>query len=296
MEDVAFIGLGTMGLPMATNLLKEGRNVRGFDLSSDATGAFVSAGGVAGESIADTVADAGVVITMLPTTEIVKDTYLNAEGVLCHCRKDALLIDSSTIDVETARELNTAAAEAGNGMLDAPVSGAMAAAQQGSLVFMVGGSQDDFDRAQSVFAGMGRESIYIGSSGMGQATKICNNMLLGVHVAAASEALALGQALGLDLNLLAEVIGKSSGSSWVMSQYCPAPGVVPGAPSSNDYKPGFTNPLIAKDMGIFQQAALSATRPSPMASAALALYRTAIRNGHTQRDFSAMFEFLGGEI
>lgn len=294
MARIAFIGIGTMGLPMCRNLLKAGHEVTGYDASETALMALGEAGGTPATSIAGAVRDCEVVITMLPSPAIVRDVYAGADGIFANSPKSALLIDSSTIDVETARELIAEAAENGMTMLDAPVSGAMPAAQAGTLVFMVGGDAGGFARAEPVLEAMGRESIHIGGPGNGQAMKICNNMLTGVQVAAASETLVLGQKLGLDLKLLTEVIGKSSGASWVMANYSPAAGVVSGAPSENGYKPGFSSILMAKDVGLFQQAALAAGVPSPLASAARAMYQLLNENDMGGKDCSIIFEFLGG--
>lgn len=294
MAHVAFIGLGTMGLPMAKNLLKAGHNVIGFDMSEAARNELKEAGGNPTTTLAKAVADAEAVITMLPSSAIVREVFLGKDGILAHCQKSAVLMDSSTIDVETARDLIATAADRGIVMLDAPVSGAMAAAVAGTLVFMVGGSAEGFKRAEPILAGMGRESIHIGGPGTGQATKICNNVLTGIHIAAASESLALGQKFGLDLKVLADVIGKSSGGSWIMANYCPAAGVVENAPSTNKYKPGFASTLMAKDVGLFLEAAQKQGLPTPVASAARSMYQLAVNNGLADKDCSVVFELLGG--
>ena len=295
MSKIAFIGLGTMGLPMASHLVKAGHNVVGYDPQAAATEAFVGAGGSSALRIADAVADVDAVISMVPTAKHVRSVYLGDDGVMAHCRQDALLMDSSTIDTDTARELNAIAVERGLAMLDAPVSGAMAAAHAATLIFMCGGEADAFERAKPIHAGMGRESIHVGVAGNGQAAKICNNVLTGIHIAAACESLALGQRLGLDLNVLHDIIGKGSGGSWVMERYCPKGGILENAPSSNDYKPGFTNALMAKDVGLFQQTAQTEGLPTPLASAARSMYQLAINNGLGDRDCSIIFEMIGGK-
>jgi 3-hydroxyisobutyrate dehydrogenase len=240
MAAIGFIGLGNMGLPMTKNLLKAGHTVRGRDVSRAQTEALAAAGGVAADSVQAAVLGADVVITMLPAGEQVRDVYLGANGVLASAAPGALLIDCSTIDVETARAVAGAAEERGLAMLDAPVSGGVGGAQAGTLTFMVGGSAAAFARAKGVFEAMGKTVVHAGGAGNGQAAKICNNMILGVSMIAVSEAFVLAEKLGLDAQTLFDIASKSSGQCWAMTTYCPVPGPVPTSPANRDFQAGFT--------------------------------------------------------
>ena len=234
MAKIAFIGLGNMGLPMAKNLLKVEHEVTGFDLNAEATERLAANGGNTVNSHADACKAVEVVITMLPAGEQVRDVYLGAGGVLATVAPGTLLIDSSTIDVQTARDVAQAAQEKGLAIVDAPVSGGVAGAEAATLTFMVGGSDDAFERARPVLEKMGKTIVHAGGPGNGQAAKICNNMILGVSMIVVSEAFLLAEKLGLDAQKLFDISSKSSGQCWSMTSYCPVPGLVPTSPANRD--------------------------------------------------------------
>ncbi|MGH6914199.1 MAG: 3-hydroxyisobutyrate dehydrogenase, partial [Geminicoccales bacterium] len=258
MAAIGFIGLGNMGLPMARNLLKADHRVTGFDVVPSAVEAAV-ASGVRGVRSAPEAADgAELVITMLPEGRHVREVYMGEQGLIARAAADALLIDCSTIDVETARAVNRAATERGLEMLDAPVSGGVAGAESASLTFMVGGSAPGFARAQPILQRMGKAVVHTGPSGNGQAAKICNNMILGISMIGVCEAFVLAQKLGLSAERLFEVASQSSGQCWSLTSYCPVPGPVPSSPANRGYRPGFTVAMMAKDLRLAQDAALDA--------------------------------------
>ncbi|WP_289154586.1 3-hydroxyisobutyrate dehydrogenase [uncultured Salipiger sp.] len=278
---IAFIGLGNMGAPMAANLAKAGHEVTGFDVAG------ASAEGVAvAESSVAAVAGAEVVITMLPNGAILRAV---ADEVIPAMAEGAVLLDCSTVDVESARAVASQAEAAGLGALDAPVSGGIGGAAAGTLTFMVGGSDAAFAVGKRLFDIMGQKAVHCGPSGAGQAAKICNNMILGVTMIATCEAFALADKLGLDRQSMFDVVSTSSGYSWSMNAYCPAPGVGPQSPSDNDYKPGFAAELMLKDLGLSQQAAEAADADTPMGQRALELYRSFVEDENGRgMDFSAM--------
>jgi 3-hydroxyisobutyrate dehydrogenase len=289
---IGFIGLGNMGGPMAANLLKAGHQVTGFDLAKPAAEAFAKAGGGLAASVAAAVKEAEIVITMLPAGPHVRQVYTGDGGVLGAVKAGALLIDSSTIDVETARAVTKAAAERGFDMLDAPVSGGVGGAAGGTLTFMVGGSEAGFQRALPVLQAMGKTIVHAGPAGNGQAAKICNNMILGISMVAVCEGFALAEKLGLDWQKLFDIASNSSGSCWSMTKYCPAPGPVPSAPSNRDYQAGFTTEMMLKDLKLAQQAAQAAGAATPLGAEAAALYQLLANAGMGAKDFSVMFRFL----
>lgn len=290
--NIAFIGLGNMGGGMAANQVKAGRGVTAFDLSA---GARVRAGAsgcrVAATAI-EAVADADVVITMLPAGPHVRSVY--AEQILPHAPKTALLIDCSTIDVESARAVAADARAAGFRFADAPVSGGIAAADAGSLAFMVGCDEGDFAAVESAIAPMSRVTIRAGDHGAGQAAKICNNMLLGVSMIGVCEAFALAEKLGLAGERFFEIASKSSGQCWSLTSYCPYPGPVPAAPSNRNYEGGFATAMMLKDLKLAQEAAAKAGAATPLGAAAQGLYALFDRLGGGPRDFSAILEMLRG--
>ncbi|WP_114393041.1 3-hydroxyisobutyrate dehydrogenase [Oleisolibacter albus] len=294
MATVAFIGLGNMGLPMARNLLKAGHGVTGFDLSAASLTALTEAGGRTAATAGDAAADADVVITMLPAGQHVRQVYLGEDGVLARARTGALLIDCSTIDVDTARTVNAAAAAKGFDMLDAPVSGGTGGATAGTLTFMVGGSDAAFTRAHPLLEAMGKTIVHAGGAGTGQAAKICNNMVLGISMIAVSEAFALADRLGLDRQKLFDISAKSSGQCWSLTSYCPVPGPVPTSPANRDYQAGFTADMMLKDLKLAQQAASSAGASTPLGAQAAALYQLMSARGQGDKDFSAIFKLLSG--
>ncbi len=295
MARIGFIGLGNMGLPMAINLVKAGHAVRGFDLAKAATDALRGAGGEVAADVASAVKDAEVVVTMLPQGQHVRAVYLDEPGVLSAAPKGALLIDCSTIDVETARAVARSAADRGFPMLDAPVSGGVTGAAGGTLTFMVGGEEASFAHAEPLLASMGKAVIHAGPSGNGQAAKICNNLILGVSMIAVSEAFALASRLGLDAQRLFDISSKSSGQCWSMTSYCPVPGPVPASPANRDYQAGFTAAMMLKDLRLAQQAAQSVGVATPLSSEACQLYTIFARGGNEGLDFSAIIKMMAGE-
>ena len=292
MATIGFIGLGNMGAPMAANLVKAGHRVTGFDLVSEAVERLAVKGGSAAASAAGAAGAGEIVITMLPAGPQVRSVYLGEDGVLAHARKGALLIDCSTIDVETARVVAAAAAEAGFDMLDAPVSGGVAGAEAATLTFMVGGEDAIFSRARPILEAMGRIIVHAGPAGNGQAAKICNNMMLGVSMIAVCEAFSLAERLGLEAQTLFDISGKSSGQSWALTSYCPVPGPVPASPANRDYAPGFTAAMMLKDLRLAQQAAGASAAPTPLGAAAASLYQLFVDEGTGHLDFSAIYRFI----
>lgn len=296
MTNIAFIGLGNMGLPMARNLLGADYSVFGFDLSEDARTAVVDAGGKAFSTVGEAVADADVVVTMLPSGAIVKSVYEGGDGIFASAKAGALLIDSSTIDVATARSVCAAAADRGFDMVDAPVSGGVGGAAAGTLAFMVGGTAEAFGRAQTVLDPMGAKIVHCGDSGNGQAAKICNNMLLAISMIGVSEAFNLGRALGLDDQTFYDVAANASGQCWSLTSYCPVPGPVPTSPANNGYAPGFATALMHKDLGLAMEAVTSAGANTPLGQHAAEIYAEMNDAGHGGVDFSGVIKRLAGEL
>ena len=277
---IAFIGLGNMGAPMATNLANAGHEVVGFDLVAAApVGVTMASSAIAA------VKDCAAIITMLPNGAILRSV---ADEIIPSAQPDATFIDCSTVDVESAVAVAEQAVNAGLKAVDAPVSGGIGGAQAGTLTFMAGGSEEAFERAKPLFDIMGQKAVYCGASGSGQAAKICNNMILGISMLGVCEAFALADKLGLDQNRLFDVVSTSSGSCWSVNTYCPAPGVGPTSPADNDYKPGFAAELMLKDLLLSQQAAIAVDAPTPMGAKAAALYQTFVDGAGKGRDFSAI--------
>jgi 3-hydroxyisobutyrate dehydrogenase len=288
MTAIGFIGLGNMGAPMAANLLKAGHQVTGYDVVPGPADALAAKGGRKAATASEAVAAGEVVVTMLPAGPQVREVYLGNGGVLGRARRDALLIDCSTIDVDTARAVAAAAAEAGFDMLDAPVSGGTAGAEAATLTIMVGGSAAAFARAQPILAAMGRTIVHAGPAGSGQAVKICNNMMLAISMIGVCEAFTLAEKLGLTAQTLFDVASKSSGQCWALTNYCPVPGPVPASPANRDYAPGFTGAMMLKDLRLAQQAAGASAAPTPMGAAAAALYQLHVDQGAGVLDVSAI--------
>lgn len=295
MARIAFIGLGNMGGPMAQNLLKAGHDVLGYDISLDAVSKLVSAGGTSSGKPGAAAAEAEIVITMLPSGNEVRETYLGPDGIIENATPGALLIDSSTIDVETAREVAAAAEAKGLPMVDAPVSGGVGGAQGGTLTFMVGGSDEAFVKARPILEAMGKTIVHAGGPGNGQAAKICNNMILGISMIAVSESFVLAEKLGLDAQKLFDISSKSSGQCWSMTSYCPVPGPVPTSPANRDYQAGFTAHMMLKDLKLSQEAAKAAGARTPLGAGATAIYEHYVGTGEGGRDFSGIVRFLRGE-
>ena len=288
MSKVAFIGLGNMGGPMAHNLVKAGHTVTGFDLSADALKALAAAGGTAASSAAEAVAGAEVVVSMLPASQHVAGLYLGEAGLFSQLPAGTLVIDSSTIAAETSRQVGKAAAENGIKFLDAPVSGGVGGATAGTLSFIVGGSAADFAQAKPLLENMGKNIFHAGEAGAGQVAKACNNMLLAILMAGTTEALALGARNGLDPAVLSEIMKQSSGANWVLNVYNPWPGVMEGVPASNNYQGGFQVDLMAKDLGLAWETALSSKSSIPMGSLARNLFALHAQKGNGGLDFSSI--------
>jgi 3-hydroxyisobutyrate dehydrogenase len=289
---IAVIGLGNMGLPMAQNLIKAGHQVEGVDVNPAAVEKLKAAGGVMVETAKNAAARADIVITMLPAGSHVREVYLGSSGIIENANPGTLLIDCSTIDVETARAVAGEAETKGLLMLDAPVSGGVGGATAGTLTFMVGGSAQAFARAQSVLEKMGKTIVHAGGAGNGQAAKICNNMILGISMIAVSEAFVLAEKLGLDAKALYDVASAASGQCWSLTTYCPVPGVGPQSPADNDYRPGFAAALMLKDLALSQQAAAEVEAATPLGAHAEELYRRFNEQGGAAQDFSAIIRYL----
>lgn len=287
-QRIAFIGLGNMGGPMALNLLKGGFAVTVFDLSASAVARLTEAGATAADSASAAAQQAEVVITMLPAGKHVEAVYLNEGGVLDHAPAGALLIDCSTIAADAARKVAAAAQVRGFTMIDAPVSGGVGGAAAGTLTFIVGGSTEALEHARPVLEKMGKNIFHAGDSGAGQVAKICNNMLLGILMAGTSEALALGVANGLDPKVLSDIIAKSSGRNWATELYNPWPGVMDNVPASREYSGGFGTDLMLKDLGLAEEAAISAKQAIPLGAQARQLYALHSGLGHGGLDFSSI--------
>jgi 3-hydroxyisobutyrate dehydrogenase len=296
MAVVAFIGLGNMGSGMAANLVKAGHDVRAFDLNADAVAALVDKGATAASDLTHAVTGADAVVTMLPAGPHVRGVYLEDGGVLSLASKDAVLIDCSTIDVDSARAVAAKAAEAGFAFVDAPVSGGVAAAEGGTLTFMVGGPEDAFAKAELILSSMGKAVIRAGEAGAGQAAKICNNMLLGIHMIGTCEAMNLAIKLGLDPQNFFDIASKASGQNWSLTSYCPVPGPVPAAPSNRDYKPGFAAPMMLKDLNLAMQTSKTAGVNTPMGEKAQTIYDAFVEQGGEDMDFSGVIKWLAGEM
>lgn len=293
---IGFLGLGNMGGPMAHNLLKAGHQISVYDLSATAVSGLVAAGAKEATS-PSAIAQAGVeaIITMLPAAAHVKQVYLGEDGLLAHVPAGVLLIDCSTIDPMSAREVAAAAENNGNPMLDAPVSGGTVGAAAGTLTFMVGGSDADFQTARPILANMGKNIVHCGGSGNGQVAKVANNMLLGISMIGAAEAMSLGVALGMDAKVLADVINSSSGRCWSSEVYNPIPGVVENSPASRGYSGGFGTDLMLKDLGLASEAAKQVRQPVILGGLAQQLYQAFSMQGHGALDFSAIIKLYRQE-
>ncbi len=289
MATIAFIGLGNMGGPMARNLVKAGHSVRGFDMVQKNVEA---AGAAPCKSAAEAAKGAEIVVTMLPAGPHVRSVY---DEVLPVAAKGTLLIDCSTIDVDSARAVAKKAEGYGLDMVDAPVSGGTVGAEAATLTFMVGGSARAFERAQPVLAQMGKTIVHAGGPGNGQAAKICNNMILGISMVAVAEGFSLAEKLGLDAQKLFDISSKSSGQCWSMTTYCPVPGPVPTSPANRDYKPGFTADMMLKDLKLAVSAAQGAGQATPLGAAAQSLFAIMVSGGRGGLDFSGIIKMLQGK-
>jgi 3-hydroxyisobutyrate dehydrogenase len=291
MATVAFIGLGNMGGPMAANLVKAGHKVIAFDLAEASRHQAKADGALIAESAAGSAKGADVIITMLPAG---KHVLLVWTDVIPSMNKGALIVDCSTIDVESAKQAHALAAKHGVGSVDAPVSGGTGGAKGATLTFMCGGEDKAFAAAKPVLEKMGKKIVHCGGAGAGQAAKICNNMILGVSMIAVSEAFALAEKLGLSHQALFDVASTSSGQCWSLTTYCPVPGPVPTSPANNDYKPGFASALMVKDLTLAQEAAKAAGAATPLGKHAQEVYQAFDAAGHGGVDFSGIIQHVRG--
>ena len=289
---IGFFGVGHMGSPMAANLVKAGHEVIAFDLVPELLNAAVEQGAKAADSAAQAVQGADVVISMLPSAGAVRGLYLGEAGVLKHIDASALIIDCSTIDADTAREVAAIAKEQGRVMIDAPVSGGVGGAKAGTLTFICGGQEEAIDRARPVLECMGAQVFRAGDNGAGQLAKICNNMLLAIHMIGTAEALQMGADHGLDPAVLSEIMKASSGDNWSLDKYNPWPGVMENVPASNEYEGGFAVKLMNKDLGLALQAALSSQSATPMGNLAKSLYAAHGNHGYAEKVFSSIQRFF----
>ena len=294
MSNIAFIGVGNMGGPMARKLLRSAEEVCAFDLDPAALREFEGAGGKQAKSVSAAVRHADIVISMLPAQSHVLSAYLK-NGIILAAKKGSLLIDCSTIDIDSARAVHAAAKRAGFDFLDAPVSGGVSGADAGTLTFMCGGSEQAFARAKPILEKMGKRIVHAGGPGAGQAAKICNNMLLAISMIGTCEAFALGEKLGLEHQKLFDIMSAASGQCWSLTTYCPVPGPVPAAPSNRDYAGGFATALMLKDLKLAQNAAQSAGATTPLGAEAAQLYSLFAAKGHGGTDFSGIIKMLRGD-
>jgi 3-hydroxyisobutyrate dehydrogenase len=292
MASIGFIGVGNMGGPMARNLLKAGHTVKAFDLSAEAVQKVVDAGGVKAANAQDAATDVDAVITMLPAGRHVSSVYTGDKGILAVARPGTLFIDSSTIDVKTARETIAAAEAKGMLMLDAPVSGGIAGAENAALTFMVGGSDAAFAKAKPILEAMGKKIVHAGGPGNGQTAKVCNNMVLGITMIGISEAFVMAEKLGLSAQAMFDIVGSSSGSCWALLNHCPVPGPVPTSAANRDYTPGFAADLMLKDLKLSQEAARSVKAQTPLGAEATALFAEFVDGGNGTRDYSGIIQMI----
>src|SRR5262245_23860301 len=292
MTRIGFIGVGTMGLPMAKNLAAKGHAVTAYDTNTEAVRAAASAGMTAAASAAEAVATADLVITMLPSSSHVDSVYTGDGGVLAAARKGTLCVDMSTIDPAVSRRVSAAALERGLRFIDAPVSGGVPRATDGTLAIMVGGRRDDFEEALPVLKAMGQNVIHVGDVGSGEVVKLRNNLIAGVAAVAVSEAFRIAEGFGVDPKVVTDVISKSSGHTWIMEHMHPVAGLAPKAASSNGYQPGFMTDLMCKDLGLAVNAARALRIPVFAAPAAQQLYRLASSHGLGRKDFTSVYTLL----
>ncbi len=294
MAEIGFVGLGNMGRPMARRLLDAGHAVRGFDVAAPAREAAGAAGLPLAGDMRAAVEGAEAVFTMLPAGADVRAVYCEAGGLLEAVGPDTLLVDCSTIDLETARAVHEEASAGGFAMLDAPVSGGVGGAEAGTLTFMVGGDEGAVARGEPLMAAMGRNIVHAGGPGNGQAAKMCNNMVLGVSMIAVSEAFTLAERVGLDAQTLFDIVSTASGQCWSLTSYCPVPGPVPSSPANRDYRAGFTAAMMLKDLRLARGAAQASGANTPLGSHAAALYEQYCADGEEGSDFSGIVRMLRG--
>lgn len=292
--NIAFFGVGNMGAPMAANLLKAGHRLTVFDLQAALMAPLVEAGAAAAASAQQAVQGAEVVISMLPSARAVTGLYLGDNGILSHIGREALIIDCSTIDASTARQVAAQAADSGRAMIDAPVSGGVGGATAGTLTFICGGAEEAVARAEPVLLQMGKKVFHAGGAGAGQTAKLCNNMLLAIHMIGTCEALQLGVDNGLDPAVLSEIMQASSGRNWSLELYNPWPGVMENVPAAREYQGGFATDLMNKDLMLAMEAAMASGSATPLGSVAKSLYALHGRQGHGALDFSSIVQLLQG--
>ena len=295
MANIGFIGLGNMGGPMAKHLINANHQVKGFDLVPDCISRFENSGGTVAKDVADASTDVEIIITMLPAGKDVRDVYLGEAGVLASSNCNPMLIDCSTIDVDTARFVAKNANNNALLMLDAPVSGGVIGAEAATLTFMVGGPEETFNKAEPLLNLMGKNIIHAGGTGNGQVAKVCNNMILGISMVGVSEAFVLAEKLGLDHQKLFDIASTASGQCWAMTSYCPVPGPVPASPANKDYKAGFTLDMMLKDLRLSQEAAISCGANTPMGAEAASLYGLLQATGLGDLDFSSIIKLIRGQ-
>lgn len=288
MAKIGFVGLGHMGLPMAINLLKAGHTVTGYDLKNQLVNNLQNAGGIKANSLKELSQNQDFIITMLQTGEQVLNACNSKDGLFANAKPNAIFIDCSTIDVESARKFHNLAKEYNFMSVEAPVSGGVSGAKNANLTFMVGGTQDAFTTTHSILSAMGAKIIYTGDAGSGQAAKICNNMLLGISMIASAEAFILAKSLGLSEKKLHEVVTSSSGKCWVMEKYVPVANVLENVPANNRYQAGFTTAMMLKDLNLSQQTARTAGVSTKLGELAQQIYQTATDNNYGELDFSAI--------
>ncbi len=295
MAKIGFIGLGNMGGGMAVNILNAGHELKVFDLNQQVIADICGKGAMAAASANDAATDVDAVITMLPAGKHVKSVYLGDDGLIAAAKAGTIMMDCSTIDVDSAREVVTAATVAGMKMVDAPVSGGVAAAAAGSLTFMVGGTEDAFAASEPFLDNMGANIIHAGKAGSGQAAKICNNMMLGIQMISVSEAFVLAEKLGLEAEKLFAISSKASGQCWSLTSYCPVPGPVATSPANNDYKAGFAAAMMLKDLRLAQEAAISVGAKTPLGEKSRDLYEKFSDMSADNMDFSGIINMLRDE-
>ncbi len=295
MARVGFIGLGNMGAPMARNLIRAGHSLKVFDLSEEAMNYVVQSGAEPAQSVTDAASGVEFVVTMLPVGANVRQVYIE-DQVIGAADAGTVMIDSSTIDVESAQAAHAAAEAAGYRMLDAPVSGGVVGAEDATLTFMCGGSPAVFEAARPILADMGGKIVHCGAAGLGQVTKICNNMLAGINALAVAETMTMGQRLGVSGRTLYEVISASTGRSYFFNESNPVPGILPAAPASNGFKPGFMAKLMLKDLRLSQAAAQASGTTTPLGAAATAAFQALIEMGHGDEDTASIIKLIDSEI
>ena len=295
-ELIAFIGVGNMGLPMAENLMKSGKKIRVFDVSKNTIEIAQKKNLDVVENLSDLVTrDVTTVITMLPEGKHSKEVFLGENGIINKVSKDCLLIDCSTIDIQTSKEIGKKATENGIKMIDAPVSGGVMGAQKATLNIMVGGTKEAFNLALPLLKIMGKNIFHAGELGSGNGAKICNNMSLGITMIAASESLMLAKRLNIDIKKVHEIMKNASGNSWPISVYPPLPDLIEGTPSNNNYRPGFSAGMMNKDLKLAYECAKSVSADTPLGKAALEIYEKFCKDGNDDKDFSAISKVIGGD-